>query len=78
MAVTFQLVILSAAAQRDGGAVLPLPKSLKVKGGMVTKTLEGLCKRSLLEERPAAPDAEVCVAPGRCPSTRADLPTPEP
>ncbi len=53
-----QLVILSAAAQRENGAVLPLPKSLKVKGGAVTKTLEGLRKRSLLEERPAAPDAE--------------------
>ncbi len=25
-----QLVILSAAAQRDGGTVLPLPESLKI------------------------------------------------
>ncbi len=33
------LVILSAAAQRQDGAVLPLPKSLKIKGGALTKTL---------------------------------------
>ena len=53
-----QLVILSAAAERDDGAVLPLPKSLKIKGGAITKTLESLCKKGLLEERPATPDTE--------------------
>ncbi len=53
-----QLVILSAAAQREGGEVLPLPSSLKIKGSAVTKTLEGLRKRGLLEEQPAAPNAE--------------------
>jgi len=53
-----QLVILSAAAQRDGGAVLPLPKSLKIKGRAVTKVLEGLRMKNLLEEQPAAPDTE--------------------
>ncbi len=53
-----QLVILSAAAQREGGAALPLPKSLKIKGGAVTKTLEGLRKKGLLEEQPTAPDTE--------------------
>ncbi len=52
-----QLVILSAAAQRRDRAVLPLPKSLKIKGGAVTKTLEGLRKKSLLEEKPAARNA---------------------
>ncbi len=52
-----QLVILSAAAQRQDRAVLPLPKSLKVKGGAATKTLEGLCKKGLLEERPATRNA---------------------
>ncbi len=50
------LVILSAAARRQDGAVLPLPKSLKIKGGAVTKTLESLRKKGLLEERPATPD----------------------
>ena len=52
-----QLVILSAAAQRQDRAVLPLPKSLKIKGGAVTKTLEGLRKKGLLEEKPAARSA---------------------
>ncbi len=52
-----QLVILSAAARRQDSAVLPLPKSLKIKGAAVTKTLEGLRKKGLLEERPAARNA---------------------
>ncbi len=49
-----QLVILSAAARRQDRAVLPFPKSLKIKGAAVTKTLEGLRKKGLLEEKPAA------------------------
>jgi DNA-binding MarR family transcriptional regulator len=53
-----QLVILSAAAQRQDRAVLPLPKSLKIKGA-TTKTLEGLRKRGLLEEKPATRNAVV-------------------
>jgi hypothetical protein len=48
-----QLVILSAAAQQKDQAVLPLPKSLKVKGAASTKLLEGLRKKGLLEEKPA-------------------------
>jgi len=52
-----QAVILSAAARRRDRAVLPLPKSLKVKGGAATKTLEGLRKKGLLEEKPAARNA---------------------
>ena len=52
-----QLVILSAAARRQDSAVLPLPKSLKIKGAAVTKTLEGLRKKGLLEEKPAARNA---------------------
>jgi hypothetical protein len=48
-----QLVILSATAQRMDQAVLPLPKSLKVKGAAITKLLEGLRKKGLLEEKPA-------------------------
>ena len=52
-----QLVILSAAARRQDRAVLPLPKSLRIKGGAVTKTLEGLHKKDLLEEKPAARNA---------------------
>ncbi len=52
-----QLVILSAAAQRQDRAVLPLSKSLKIKGGAVTKTLEGLRKKGLLNEKPAVHNA---------------------
>ena len=54
-----QLVILSAAAQRQDRAVLPLPTSLRIKGGAVTKTLESLCKKGLLEEKPATRNAAV-------------------
>lgn len=52
------IVILSAAAQRDDGAVLPLPKSLKIKGTAAIRTLDSLLKKGLLEERPAARGAE--------------------
>jgi Protein of unknown function (DUF3489) len=30
-----QVVILSAASQRDDGSVLPLPETIKIKGGAV-------------------------------------------
>lgn len=53
-----QLVILSAAAQRQDRVVLPLPKSLKIKGGAATKTLEGLREKGLLEEKPATRNSE--------------------
>ncbi len=52
-----QLVILSAAAQRKDRAVLPLPKSLKTKGAAAIKTLDGLRKKGLLEEKPASREA---------------------
>jgi hypothetical protein len=44
-----QLVILSAAAQRDGGAVLPLPETLKIKGGAVDKVLGSLKAKGLID-----------------------------
>ena len=43
-----QLVVLSAAAARDDRSVLPLPKSLK--GGAVTKVLNALITRGLIEQ----------------------------
>jgi uncharacterized protein DUF3489 len=52
-----QRAILSNAAKRRDGAVLPLPKSLKIKGAAVTKVLDSLHKKGLLEERPARGDA---------------------
>jgi Protein of unknown function (DUF3489) len=46
-----QAVILSAASQRDDGAVLPLPESLKVKGGAVDKVLGSLKGKGLIEHQ---------------------------
>jgi Protein of unknown function (DUF3489) len=43
-----QAVILSAAAQRDDGAVLPLPETLKIKGGAVAKVLGSLKAKRLI------------------------------
>lgn len=50
-----QLVILSAAAGRDDGSVLPLPKTLKVNRGAVAVVLNSLLKRKLIAERAAKP-----------------------
>ena len=44
-----QAVILSAAAQRDDGAVLPLPETLKIKGGAVAKVLGSLKGKGLID-----------------------------
>ena len=52
-----QLVILSAAAQRQDGAVLPLPRSLKVNKAAATTVLKSLLKKGLIKERPAVADA---------------------
>ncbi len=51
-----QLVILSAAARRQDGAVLPLPRSLKVNKAAATTLLMRLLKKGLIAERPAAAD----------------------
>jgi predicted ArsR family transcriptional regulator len=42
-------VILSAASQRDDGAVLPLPETLKIKGGAVDKVLGSLKTKGLID-----------------------------
>ncbi|MGE3511455.1 MAG: DUF3489 domain-containing protein [Vicinamibacterales bacterium] len=49
-----QLVILSAAAQRVGGMILPLPKSLKANKASAASVLKSLIKRGLVAEQPAA------------------------
>lgn len=54
-----QLVILSTAAARDDGAVLPLPDSLKIKGGAVTSVLKSLLKKDLIAEHPAETGAQI-------------------
>jgi Protein of unknown function (DUF3489) len=48
-----QAVILSAAAQRDDGAVLPLPETLRLKGGAVAKVLGSLEAKGLIERQGA-------------------------
>ncbi len=51
-----QLVILSAAARRQDGTVLPLPRSLKINKAAATTVLKSLLKKGLVAERPAAAD----------------------
>jgi len=46
-----QAVILSAAAQRDDGAVLPLPETLKIKGGAAEKVLGSLKAKGLIDHQ---------------------------
>ncbi len=48
-----QLVILSAAARRQDGTVLPLPRSLKINKAAATTVLKSLLKKGLVAERPA-------------------------
>ena len=48
-----QAVILSAASQRDDGAVLPLPETLKIKGGAVHKVLGSLKAKGLIAHQGA-------------------------
>jgi hypothetical protein len=48
-----ELVILSAAARRDGGTILPTPKSLKVKGRALNSIFQGLLKKGLVAEQHA-------------------------
>jgi hypothetical protein len=50
-----QAVILSAASQRDDGAVLPLPEAPKIKGGAVDE--DGLFGVTRAGWRPDRPDA---------------------
>jgi Protein of unknown function (DUF3489) len=46
-----QAVILGAAAQRDSGAVLPLPETLKLKGGAADKVLGSLKAKGLIDHQ---------------------------
>lgn len=54
-----QLVILSAAAPRAGGCVLPLPSSLVLNKGAATLVLDSLLRKGLVAEIAAALDDEV-------------------
>lgn len=54
-----QLVILSAAAQRDDGNVLPLPKSITLNKGAIASVLKSLVKKNMIAERPTPANAAV-------------------
>jgi len=47
-----QLIILAAAAKRDDGSLLPLPKKLKLEPDAATGIFKGLIKKKLVAERP--------------------------
>ncbi len=46
-----QRQILEAAANRPGGAILPLPEDISLKGGALKATLASLIKRGLAKEQ---------------------------
>jgi hypothetical protein len=48
-----QLIILAAAAKRDDGSILPLPKKLKLEPDAASGIFEALIKKKLVAEQPA-------------------------
>jgi hypothetical protein len=46
-----QAVILSTASQREDGAVLPLPETLKIRGGALDKVLGSLKAKGLIDQQ---------------------------
>src|SRR6476660_8002311 len=48
-----QLVILSAAAKRDDGLILPLPKKLRLEPDAASGIFKALIKKKLVAEQPA-------------------------
>jgi hypothetical protein len=48
-----QLVILAAAAKRDDGLILPLPKKLKLEPDAASGIFKALIKKKLVAEQPA-------------------------
>jgi hypothetical protein len=44
-------IVASVAAQRDDGALLPLPETLRIKGGAVDKVLGSLKARGLIQHQ---------------------------
>jgi hypothetical protein len=54
-----QLILLSTAAQRDGGSLLPLPETLTNSGDRATRAMTALIKQRFAEERETADAASV-------------------
>ena len=57
-------VVLGNAAQRDDLSVLPLPETLRIKGGAVKNVLAGLSKRGLIREVQSQPQQFVITRDG--------------
>ena len=49
-----QLVLLNAAANRDGGCLLPVPDSIRAKGAALERSLSALLKADLISDVPAS------------------------
>jgi hypothetical protein len=47
-----QLMILAAAANRDDGSILPLPRTLKLDRATADGVVSDLLKKKLVAERP--------------------------
>src|SRR4029077_11337918 len=52
-----QLIILAAAAKRDDGAILPLPKKLKLDSHAGATVFRDLLKKRLIAEKAASSEA---------------------
>jgi len=53
-----QHAVLEHAVQHQSGALLPLPKTFKLKGAATNKVLQSLIKRGFAEEQQALPGQE--------------------
>ncbi len=59
-----QRVILTTAAERDDLSVLPLPETIKLKGGALKQVMESLMKRGLIRVVQTDPDRIVITSEG--------------
>ena len=54
-----QLMILAAAASRDEGSILPLPRTSKLDRATAEGVVNDLLKRKLVAQRPAVGEAAI-------------------
>lgn len=59
-----QLVLLSTAAQRPDGSLLPPPETVAGQMARIRKAIPPLLKRALVEETPVSDDAQVWQVDG--------------
>ncbi|MDH3770673.1 MAG: DUF3489 domain-containing protein [Nitrospirota bacterium] len=59
-----QRAILATAAQRDDLSVLPLPETIKLKGGALKQVMDSLSKRGLIRVVQTDPDRIVITSEG--------------